>query len=252
MAAQEDQKDRSAQQEQDSFTSIDPTTLSPELQEIYKSMQAGFTKKTQEFSEKLKLYQEKERQWEDGLKKYGAIEEENKKWHAWYQGLQEADSDPDPEPDQTLHQDPQTQDPENFDVRNYLEKFQQSQSSTVNNLKQELAQLKAALKQSTDQTSRMFNYQSQLSELEKEYEGLDKQKVLDHALKIGQPDLKKAYSDLYHDDLIQREVDKRLQEELAKQRTQGIRAGAQQVIVKTRNNAPKSFAEATQQIANSL
>jgi len=137
-------------------------------------------------------------------------------------------------------------------VREYLKQFQASQSSTVNNLKQEIDHLKTALKQTTDQTSRMFNYQSQLGELEREYEGLDKQKVLDHALKIGQPDLKKAYSDLYHDDLIQREVEKRLQEELAKQRTQGIRAGAQQVIVRRRENAPKTFAEASEQIANSL
>jgi hypothetical protein len=98
----------------------------------------------------------------------------------------------------------------------------------------------------------MFNYQSQLGELEKTYENLDKQEVLDHALKIGQPDLKKAYADLHHDELIQLEVDKRVEEELVKRRTQGIRAGAQQIIVKTRDNAPKSFAEATEQIANSM
>jgi len=232
---------------QDSFTNIDPASLSPELQEIYKSMQAGFTKKTQEYAERQKAYLEKEKKWEEQLKTFGAVEAENKKWHEWYANVQESD---DPEPEKIVL--PDAKDSQDIDVRSILEKFQASQSSTVNNLQHELETLKVALKQSTDQTSRMFNYQSQLSELEREYEGLDKQKVLDHALKIGQPDLKKAYSDLYHDDLIQKEVSKKVEEELAKRRTQGIRSGAQQVIVRRSDNAPKSFAEATEQIANSI
>jgi hypothetical protein len=234
---------------EDSFTNIDPATLSPELQEIYKSMQAGFTKKTQEFSQRQKEFADKEANWEENLKKYGAVEAENRKWNEWYQGLQEAETE---EPAQKLELPAENTDTSSPDIREYLEQFQAAQSSTVNNLTQEVETLKTALKNSTDQTSRMFNYQSQLGELEKTYENLDKQEVLDHALKIGQPDLKKAYADLHHDDLIAHEVEKRLAEELAKQRTQGIRAGAQQIIVKTRDNAPKSFAEATEQIANSL
>jgi hypothetical protein len=234
---------------EESFTNLDPATLSPELQEVYKSMQAGFTKKTQELSQRQKEFTEKESKWEESLKNQGVIEAENKKWHEWYQGLQESETE---EPAQELTIPDENTDTSSQDIRKYLEQFQASQSSTVNNLTQEVETLKTALKNSTDQTSRMFNYQSQLGELEKEYSGLDKQKVLDHALKIGQPDLKKAYSDLYHDELIQQEVDKKLQEELAKIRTQGIRAGAQQVIVRSKDNAPKSFAEATEQIANSL
>ena len=247
-----DEEARQLEKDKETFTNIDPTTLSPELQEIYKSMQTGFTKKTQEYSARQKEFLEKEKKWEEELKKFGAVEAENKKWHEWYAGLQEQDGEDETTQDLVHEQAASTTTTEDIDMRKYLEQFQKSQSSTVNNLKQEIDYLKTALKQSTDQTSRMFNYQSQLSDLEKEYKGLDKQKVLDHALKIGQPDLKKAYSDLYHDDLIQREVDKRLQEELAKQRTQGIRAGAQQVIVRTRDKAPKSFAEATEQIANAL
>lgn len=246
MSDTETQQDKT----QDSFTNIDPATLSPELQEIYKSMQAGFTKKTQEFSQRQKDFSEREKKWEEELKRFGAVEAENRKWHEWYQGLQEEDSTQEAQSIQNTELP--KQDDSSVDVRKILEQFQHSQSSSVNNLKQEIDYLKAALKQSTDQTSRMFNYQSQLSELEREYEGLDKQKVLDHALRIGQPDLKKAYMDLYHDDLIHKEVEKRLQEELAKHRTQGIRAGAQQVIVRTRKNAPRTFAEATEQIANSL
>jgi hypothetical protein len=236
---------------EDSFTNIDPATLSPELQEVYKSMQAGFTKKTQELSRRQKEFTDKEAGWEESLKKHGAVEAENKKWHDWYQGLQEeeAASTTDTTQDIDLSTETDTTSP---DIRKLLEQFQASQSSTVNNLTQEVETLKTALKNTTDQTSRMFNYQSQLGELEKTYENLDKQEVLDHALKIGQPDLKKAYADLHHDELIQLEVDKRVEEELVKRRTQGIRAGAQQIIVKTRDNAPKSFAEATEQIANSM
>jgi len=233
---------------EESFTNIDPASLSPELQEIYKSMQAGFTKKTQEYAERQKAYAEKEKKWEEELKTFGAVEAENRKWHEWYEKVQEGEQDQ--EPEQIVM--PETKEGQDVDVRSILEKFQASQSSTVSNLQKELETLRVALKQSTDQTSRMFNYQSQLGELEREYEGLDKQKVLDHALKIGQPDLKKAYSDLYHDDLIQKEVSKRVEEELSKRRTQGIRSGAQQVIVRKSDNAPKSFAEATEQIANSI
>jgi len=234
----------------EAFTNIDPATLAPELQEIYKSMQAGFTKKTQEFADKSKDFTAKEEKWEDELKKFGAVDAENKKWHEWYQGLPEQNSEESTEKlDVQIPEDTNESSP---DLRKYIEDFQTSQSSSVNNLQTEIDNLKAALKTSTDQTSRMFNYQSQLGELEKEYEDLDKQKVLDHALKIGQPDLKKAYSDLYHDDLIEHEVKKRLTEELKKARTQGIRSGAQQVVVKPRTNAPKSFAEATQQIVDTL
>ena len=234
---------------EDSFTNIDPATLAPELQETYKLMQAGFTKKTTELAERQKEFSQKEEKWEDELKKFGAVDAENKKWHTWYQGLQEDESSnessPDPEP---LPLETET----SPDLRKYLEEYQTSQSSTMNNLQAEVENLKSALKQSTDQTSRMFNYQSQLGELEREYEDLDKQKVLDHALKMGQPDLKKAYSDLYHDEILEKEVQKRLDAELAKQRTQGIRSNAQQIIVRTKDNTPKSFAEATQQIADSL
>jgi hypothetical protein len=234
---------------QDTFTNLDPATLSPELQEIYKTMQAGFTKKTTEYAERQKEFNQKEQKWEDELKKFGAVDAENKKWHTWYEGLQEQEAADTPTTlDPVLPTDTESEP----DIRKYLEEFQTSQSSTMNNLQSEVENLKAALKNSTDQTSRMFNYQSQLGELEREYGDLDKQKVLDHALKVGQPDLKKAYSDLYHDELIEGEVQKRLEAELAKQRTQGIRSNAQQIIVRSKDNAPKSFAEATQQIANSL
>jgi len=247
---QDTQKDKDDKSIEDSFTNLDPATLAPELQEIYKTMQAGFTKKTTEYADKQKEFDAREQKWEDELKKFGAVDAENKKWHEWYAGLQEdGTNEQDPTPEPKIPEDPNESTP---DLRKYLDDFQKSQSSTVSNLQGEIDGLKAALKQSTDQTSRMFNYQSQLGELERDYKDLDKQKVLDHALKIGQPDLKKAYSDLYYDDLIELEVKKRLDEELKKARTQGIRSGAQQVIVKTKDNAPKSFAEATQQIVNSL
>jgi len=245
----QDTEEKNGESVEDSFTNIDPASLSPELQEIYKSMQAGFTKKTTEFAERQKEFDAKEQKWEDELKKFGAVDAENKQWHAWYQNVQESEDTNESTPMEPVIPLETESSP---DLRKYLEEFQTSQSSTMNNLQAEVENLKAALKQSTDQTSRMFNYQSQLGELEQEYKGLDKQKVLDHALKIGQPDLKKAYSDLYHDDLIAQEVQRGVEAELAKRRTQGIRSNAQQIVVRSKDNAPKSFAEATQQIANSL
>lgn len=46
---------------EESFTSVDPKTLSPELQAIHKSMQADYTKKTQAIADKQKLFVESEK-----------------------------------------------------------------------------------------------------------------------------------------------------------------------------------------------
>lgn len=46
---------------EESFTDIDPTSLSPENLAVYKSMQGAFTKKTQAIAEKQKLFAETEK-----------------------------------------------------------------------------------------------------------------------------------------------------------------------------------------------
>lgn len=48
---------QSEQQTQDAFTKVDPNTLAPELQEIYKSLQADYTRKTQEVAEQRKRFE---------------------------------------------------------------------------------------------------------------------------------------------------------------------------------------------------
>jgi len=46
------------EQEQDTFTKVDPSTLAPEMQEIYKSLQADYTRKTQTLAEQRRQYEQ--------------------------------------------------------------------------------------------------------------------------------------------------------------------------------------------------
>jgi hypothetical protein len=96
----------------------------------------------------------------------------------------------------------------------------------------------------------MFNYHAQLNELRERFPGLNKQELLDYALKTGQPDLEAAYKTLHQDDLIESEVQKRLEEKLKVERTKGIRGPGQQVILKHKTGTPKTFEEANEMILN--
>jgi len=236
----------------DLFSSIDPETLAPELKQLFKGMQADYTRKTQDLAGKRKEFEEKETGFEDKLKEYGAVEQEVKQWRDWYAGLEENPDPgtPDPKADPVI--DPKTpnylDEPGSEGVKKYLDDWTQSRDKENTELKTLVETLQEQIKDTTNQTSRMFSYHAQLNDLAGQYPELDKQELLDHALKAGQMDLTKAYKDLHQDELIDEEVKKRVEEELKKQRTQGIRGPGQQVIVKPGKDVPKNFDEATQSI----
>jgi len=76
---------------------------------------------------------------------------------------------------------------------------------------------------------RMLHLSMQLNDLYRKNPQMDGDKVLDAAIKAGDPDLDRAYQTAYHDDILNQEVDKRLQprvqEELQK-RTTNVETGS--------------------------
>ena len=241
------------EQAEDMFSSIDPETLAPELKQIYKGMQADYTRKTQDLAQTRKDFGDREDQFEAKLKEFGGLEQEVTQWRDWYKSLEdnpEEDQgqqaqDPTPTTDNTYLDEPGSD-----DLRKHMDGLAQQQGKDITSLRAEVERLQSTLKDTTDQTSRMFSYHAQLNDLSGQYKDLDKQELLDYALKAGQMDLSKAYKDLHQDDLIEQEVQQRVEDELKKQRTQGIRGPGRQVLVKPGKNTPKNFEEATQQIMN--
>jgi hypothetical protein len=117
----------------------------------------------------------------------------------------------------------------------------------IENLQGKLLNYERAITDSSKRVDRMFNYQAQLAELAGKYPKLDKHQLLDHALKTNQTDLEKAYRDLHYDDILEGEVERRLKEELAKARTDGIHTSSRPVIIR-RAEKPLSWEEATDAI----
>lgn len=240
-----------AEENKNKFTEIDPETLSDDLKAIYKSMQADYTQKTQGIASIRKEFADKEAQFEEKLKSYGAVENEVKQWRDWYKQLEEQTKDD--KSDMNVDLDKLDLDSNNDNPTNAnagLSKMIKTLEQQIEGLKGELTSVHSGLKDSRDQTNKMFSYQAQLNELADKYPGLNKQEVLDHALDIGQTNLEKAYKDLKQDDLIQAEVDRRVKEELDKERTSGITTNGpgHQVVMRSNENTPKTFAEASEQI----
>lgn len=231
---------------EETFTSIDPQTLPEDLQKLYKSMQADYTRKTQDIASRRKEYDDRENQWAERIKTYGSVEQEVQQWRDWYKSLSEKETEKAQTP--STNELSYLDEPDSEGLKKYLADLQTNTSNTVKSLQEEITSLKAALTDTTDRTSRMFNYHAQLNELGTRYKDLDKKELLDYALKTGQPDLEKAYKDLHQDALIEQEVAKRLEEREKELRTRGIKGPGQQVIVRKSSDAPKSFTEATEQI----
>jgi len=228
------------------FTTVNPETLAPELQAVYKSMQADYTRKTQAVSQKVKEFETKEKTWEEKLIAQGALEQEVNQWRSWYAGLSEKEqAEEKSRVEASAQETPPAIDP---DTQKYLQRFEETSSKTTQSLKEEIAQLKSALKTTSDQTGRMFNYHAQLVELGTRYPGLNKQELLDYALKTGQPDLESAYKTLHQDEMIESEITKRLEERLKTERTKGIRGPGQQIILRRQTNGPKTFDQANELI----
>jgi hypothetical protein len=221
---------------------INPEELAPELQTVYKSMLADYTRKTQEVASKSKEWQTEREQYLDKIRQQGALEQEVTQWRDWYRNLEEqVNKEDDPMASHTGVQSRSTSD--TADTSENTRKLEQELLA----IKNELGSHAKALRETSTRTDRMFNYQAQLSELSGRYGAFDKSKLLQHALETGQVDLDKAYKDLNREEIIQREVDAKVKEEMAKMRTDGLHHGTRQIIFRG-SGKPKTFAEATEQV----
>lgn len=224
---------------------IDPNKLPEDLQKIYKSMQADYTRKTQTLAEMRKEWTAKDQEYAQKFQNLGALEQEVGQWREWYKSLEE----------QVGGDDKAALEAKDKELREKASKGEPDANAAlikrledeVNSLKGALGNVDKTIGESQKRVDRMFNYQSQLTELAGKYPKLDKSKLLDHALKSGQTDLEKAYKELYYDDLLESEVQKRLKEEVAKIRTDGIHSPAKPMFVRP-SGSPLSFEEATEQI----
>lgn len=224
------------------FSKIDPSTLPPELQQLYKEMQADYTRKAQEVAEQRKGFDTERQRYEETLQQYGGMKQEIEQWRQWYSALEaEANRDGQSNPDTST--DDFTSDTTDAATMSKIAKLEQ----TIEGLKGQLENVNSTVATTTDRTGRMFAFHAQLADLQREHPDLDRDKLLAHATEKKITDLKQAYEDLYRDDIINVEVEKRLADRLKEERAKIFVGSGRQVVIKPSDGA-KSFDEATQQI----
>ena len=193
---------------------IDPTELPEELQGVYKSMQADYTRKTQSLAEERKSLDERFRTWEeqnaDKFQNFGKLEKEVEQWRAWYASTQ------------GQSQDHSQRGRDSHDSGLDLGETGDD-SLSDSRVAQRMAQLEAeitAIKQqssrSNEEVGRMLRYQDELNELKSADPEINKDEVIDFMLKEGIQDPRRAYKELYQDKIIEREAQKRFEEHVTK------------------------------------
>ena len=234
---------------------INPEDLDPELQKIYKSMQGDYTRKTQELAERRKGFDEKQAQWDEMQRKFGADQRELEQWRAWYKQLEDEagleggdDNDLLGDPSASGDDDGRVTDPAAISS-----KIVQGLQKKIDSLEGEVQSTNQALHQGQQQVKQMFDYQSQLNKLADEHPGLDRSALLNHAVEKKMTDLEAVYNDLYRDDIINQQVEERLKKELEKIRTVGVKGSPVQHVVRTDGEGtPKNWDDATEQILKGL
>lgn len=200
--AEEKKKD---EKEETQFSKLNFDELAPELQPFYKSMQADYTKKTQEAAEIRKQIEADQKAWlqehEAQLTELGSAKKEVEQWRAWSASLQDQGSDQD-------SSDKETGSLEGADqaYADLQKKFE--------GLREEFTTLQKTQKRSTEEVSRMFKYQDELGDLKSLHPTMDKQKVIDYMMEKGIVDPEVAYKEVYQDDIIAAEVDRQVEERL--------------------------------------
>lgn len=211
------EKDDIKQEEKDDiFTELNPEDLSDELQATYKSMQGDYTRKTQELADARKQIETDQATWnQQNAEKFetlGSVQKEVEQWRAWSASLQNQKKDDDQDDSSSESDDT----------------FEGSEKMTKRLM--ELENSIAALKQTSDKSNvevgRMLRYQDELNDLKATDPGVDKEKMIEFMLKEGISDPRRAYRELYQDEIIEREAqvkyDKMLAEFQEKQKADMI------------------------------
>lgn len=226
------------------FTKIDPNSLPDELKSTYKEMQADYTRKTQEVAELRKQFEAEQQRYEDQLKQFGGLQQEVNHWRQWYSTLSD-DSNIDPTMD-----DPSISEPTDTNKDDPNLKKIAALEKALSDLQAKIDGTESTIQSTADRTNRMFAFHTQLSDLMREHPDLDRDKLVQHAVDNNFTDLQAAFEHLYRDDIINNEVEKRLQERLKEERAKGLSGTGRQVIITPSKDGPKSLGEATQSIIN--
>jgi hypothetical protein len=181
----DDNKDLS---KDDNFTDkFNPDELDEALQPAYKSMQADYTRKTQDVAEQNRLFDERVAKWEQEnaqkFEDFGKLQKEVEQWRAWSASLSQDDDTTNDDLDHGKTGDHTDDD--------YATKFQKLES--------ELEALKQGTKKSEEEVGRMLRYQDELNEIIREDPEANKDDMIKFMLDEGINEPRRAHKELYQD-----------------------------------------------------
>ncbi len=258
---------------EDRFSGINPDELDPALKQLYKSMQADYTRKRQEDADSKKAAEDRATQLEEehtklveqynATREYtGQLEEANVKWQQWFDSNQSSDEDGGDENANNQDGDGNmnananaSPDSGNANVNLDVDARIAAVTSRYDKGIQELSNNQAKLE-------KQLGFSLQLSEIEKEHGSdfeIDRQRIVKTAIDMGTDDLSAAFQTAYQPEIIQKKVDAGVAEKLKETEEankQSIIDGAGRAAEPTYytrpENAPRTYPEATKQIAQEL
>lgn len=243
------------------FTGIDPEALPEDLKPIYKSMLSDYTKKTQELAERTRSLEAGEGQRSTDLKKLGALEEEVTNWRTWFANLEQQVTDDGGTSAGAGGEGGLTDDFLKGALTDASSKDGLSAvGRQLTEIQSKIASLEATFGDSKQSTDKMFGYHNELNRLMLVDERLRNKETQDelfnHAIRHGFSSLEKAYSDLHREELLDKEVTKRVEERLAELKTAGVHTGRsvqRSGVIKSRTEGPlRSFTDATDDILSRM
>lgn len=241
---------------EEKFTNIDPSTLHDDLQPFYKSMQADYTRKTQDVAELRKQAEGVVDENKKLTEQIGALKEANIRWQQWYDELEE-EKRQDAENQKKKADDDFHNLPKNSDVGDdeKIAKIIENYDAKIESLVNEITSLKQSKSDDVQKFERMFSYHAQLNELARKDPDLEREKLLAFAAERGYTNLEDAYKAMYSDKLMEVEVQKRVDQKLKEMRTDGVHSTATRKILetpKTEDGKRPSFSGATENIVKEL
>jgi len=208
----------------------------PRLLKLHQAMTAGVTKKFQGSAEEKKQLQ---KTIESLQAQVGELDGGLQEWENWFTSNREALSnlgrvEPDPNKVKKGKGD-------EGDEGMYEKK--------LNQLVQAVNQAGGQINKKIAHMGKMLTLSMQLNDLYRKNPQMDGEKVLDAALKSGETDLNRAYDEVYHDDILNKQVDERLgprvDEEVQKRMTKvETGSGATPIKFEIPKETPKSWGDA--------
>ncbi len=184
------------------FTETNPNELDESLQPFYKSMQADYTRKTQEladqrsaFGEERSLFQQENA---NKFEELGTLKKEVEQWRAWSQTLNQDQGNDTGDDTWTNEAQDDTLEDRRF-------------RGEIDQLRTELSAMRDQSQRSNEEVGRMLRYQDELNELKTEDPDINKDEMIDFMLKEGITDPKRAYKEMYQDSIIERQAQEKFE-----------------------------------------